>query len=71
MYSSLSSQLNPKSDRHVQDTGKQCEGEQSSVRINREESREEAGLEGEMHRRQVAGFAGHSTQGRDAPLCVG
>lgn len=57
--SSLSSQSSPKSDRRVQDTRKKREGEQSSVRINREESREGAGFEGETHKRQAAGFAGY------------
>lgn len=69
--SSLSSQWSPNSGRRVQDTGKQCEGEESSVRINREESREGTRFEGEMRKRQAAGFAGYGTPRRDAPLCVG
>lgn len=58
-----SSQSTPKSDGCGQGTGKQREGEQRSVRINREGSREGAGLEGEMHRRQAAGLLGTACEG--------
>lgn len=43
MCCSLSSQSSPESDGNAQDKGKQCKGEQSRMRINRGENREEGG----------------------------